>query len=374
MGVTLRRPHRQPRQARDLREVGVQVVLHRHHTCLGRRQFGQTAAEFAPGLGCGQSRHRVTVARGPVVHEQRLGAAERPGLSQVLTGVDDQAVEPGRELGLATKLTDTDDQLGQGLLGGVAGVLRVTEQVRSQTLDPGSVPLTQGSESALVAGLGPGNQDGVGKPAVVERLVSAELMADWTPAGRQWLHGRLTLVTDGPGPEIVLPRLRGRFGRPYLYAVETASTQRLPPADAPHGTVAVAEHQTEGRGRLGRVWVDDAGAGLALSIVLRPPRPVARWPELTLVAARAVAGAIGERATIKEPNDVLVDGRKAAGILAEASGHVVLGIGVNVGSAPWPGAGFVAASRLELLVEILDRLERGYSDWESSLADGGSRR
>ncbi len=92
--------------------------------------------------------------------------------------------------------------------------------------------------------------------------------------------------------------------------------------------------------------------------MLRPPPPVARWPELTLVAARAVADAIGDGATIKEPNDVLVDGRKVAGILAEAGDHVVLGIGVNVGSAPWPGAGAVERDRLELLVEILERLEQ----------------
>jgi BirA family biotin operon repressor/biotin-[acetyl-CoA-carboxylase] ligase len=167
---------------------------------------------------------------------------------------------------------------------------------------------------------------------------------------------------------VVLPRLRGSFGRPYHYAVETGSTQRLLPEDAPHGAVAVAEHQTEGRGRLGRVWVDEPGTGLALSVALRPPAPVARWPELTLVAARAVAGAIGEEATIKEPNDVLVGGRKVAGVLAEASAHVVLGIGVNLGTAPWPGAGAVDRDRVELLVEILERLERGYDDWVLSVA------
>jgi BirA family biotin operon repressor/biotin-[acetyl-CoA-carboxylase] ligase len=161
----------------------------------------------------------------------------------------------------------------------------------------------------------------------------------------------------------VLPRLRGSFGRPYFYAVETGSTQKLAPDDAPHGAVALAEHQTEGRGRLGRVWVDEPGAGLAMSIVLRPPPPVARWPELTLVAARAVAGAIGDGATIKDPNDVLVDGLKVAGILAEAGEHVVLGIGVNVGTAPWPGAGAVERDRLGLLVEILWWLERGYEEW-----------
>jgi BirA family biotin operon repressor/biotin-[acetyl-CoA-carboxylase] ligase len=98
----------------------------------------------------------------------------------------------------------------------------------------------------------------------------------------------------------------------------------------------------------------------------RPPPPVAA-PELTLVAARAVADSIGATATIKDPNDVLVRGRKAAGILAEAGEHVVLGIGVNVGSAPWPGAGFVERDRVELLVEILDRLERGYDAWAAGL-------
>jgi BirA family biotin operon repressor/biotin-[acetyl-CoA-carboxylase] ligase len=164
-------------------------------------------------------------------------------------------------------------------------------------------------------------------------------------------------------PEIVLPRLRGSFGRPYLHAVEAPTTMQMAPPDAAHGTVALAEHQTAGRGRLGRIWVDEPSTGLALSVVLRPPPPIARWPELTLVAAAAVAGAIGPEATIKEPNDVLVDGRKAAGILAEATDHVVLGIGVNIGEAPWPGAGAIDRDRLELLVEILERLERGYDAW-----------
>jgi len=86
------------------------------------------------------------------------------------------------------------------------------------------------------------------------------------------------------------------------------------------------------------------------------------------VAARAVAAAIGERATIKHPNDVLVDGRKAAGILAEAGGRVVLGIGINVGGADWPGAGWAEADRLDLLVDVLDRLERGYEAWRHTLS------
>jgi BirA family transcriptional regulator, biotin operon repressor / biotin---[acetyl-CoA-carboxylase] ligase len=172
-------------------------------------------------------------------------------------------------------------------------------------------------------------------------------------------------------PAVVLPALRGNFGQTYVHAEETPSTMRLLPADAPHGAVAFAEHQTEGRGRLGRVWIDEPGSGLALSIVLRPPPPLARWPELTLVAAAAVAGAIGPGATIKHPNDVLLDGRKVAGILAEAGDRVVLGIGVNVGSAPWEGAGYVERDRLELLVEILERLEAGYDEWLRGLSAPG---
>jgi BirA family biotin operon repressor/biotin-[acetyl-CoA-carboxylase] ligase len=160
--------------------------------------------------------------------------------------------------------------------------------------------------------------------------------------------------------DVVLPALRGGFGRDYHYASEAPTTQRMLPEGAAHGAVALAEHQSEGRGRLGRTWAD---SGLMFSVLLEPPPPVADWPELTLVAARAVADAIGPEAEIKHPNDVLVDGRKVAGILAEASGRVVLGIGINVGGATWPGAGWVEHDRLELLVDVLERLEQGYGAW-----------
>jgi BirA family transcriptional regulator, biotin operon repressor / biotin---[acetyl-CoA-carboxylase] ligase len=162
------------------------------------------------------------------------------------------------------------------------------------------------------------------------------------------------------GPDEVLPALRGSFGHDYRYARETATTQRMLGDDARHGAVALAEHQTEGRGRRGRAWAD---SGLMFSVVLEPPPPVAAWPELTLVAAHAVADAIGPEATIKDPNDVLVDGRKVAGILAEAGERVVVGIGINVGESAWPDAGLVDRDRLELLVDVLERLERGYDEW-----------
>ena len=171
------------------------------------------------------------------------------------------------------------------------------------------------------------------------------------------MHGHPALT-----PALVLPALRGSFGREYHYASVAPTTQRMLPPGAAHGAVALAEHQTEGRGRLGRTWIDD-GRGLTFSVLLLPPPPVARWPELTLLGARAVAEEVGQAAAIKDPNDVLVGGRKVAGVLAEAGERVVLGVGINVGAAPWPGAGFVERDRLELLVGVLDRLERHYEAW-----------
>ena len=161
-------------------------------------------------------------------------------------------------------------------------------------------------------------------------------------------------------PEVVQPALRGSYGREYHWAEEAPTTQQMLPPDAVHGAVALAERQSQGRGRLGRTWADSA---LMFSVALYPQPPVASWPELTVVAATAVAAAIGSGATIKDPNDVLVDGRKAAGILAEAGERVVLGIGINVGGASWPGAGWVDRDRLDLLVDVLYRLERGYDAW-----------
>jgi BirA family biotin operon repressor/biotin-[acetyl-CoA-carboxylase] ligase len=173
-------------------------------------------------------------------------------------------------------------------------------------------------------------------------------------------------------PERVLPLLKGSFGRGgYIHVASCASTQRLPAADAAHGTVAVTEHQTAGRGRLGRVWVDKPGASLLASVVLRPARPVREWPTLTPVAGAAAADAIeavsGMRPVIKPPNDLLVDGAKVAGILAEAlDGRIVLGIGVNVAAAPYAGSAALGAEvdRAALLAELLLRLERAFDEWD----------
>lgn len=107
-------------------------------------------------------------------------------------------------------------------------------------------------------------------------------------------------------------------------------------AGEPTGLVVVAEAQTAGRGRLDRTWVSPPRAGLTLSALVRPDLPPARWPWLPLLTGLAVATALREQAEVdavlKWPNDVLVDGRKLCGVLAEVpeTGAAVLGIGLNV--------------------------------------------
>jgi BirA family biotin operon repressor/biotin-[acetyl-CoA-carboxylase] ligase len=180
------------------------------------------------------------------------------------------------------------------------------------------------------------------------------------------------------------PALHGRFGRPYIHVERCASTQRLLDG-APEGAVAVTDEQTEGRGRLGRTWEAPAGTSLLFSIVLAPAVPAERLPELSLVAGRAVAEAIsaetGLAPTIKHPNDVLIGGRKVAGVLAEAvDGRVVLGIGINVSQSEdeLPSgtkatslhlSGATPVDRSTLLATVLERLEARYDEW----VNGGGR-
>jgi Biotin/lipoate A/B protein ligase family len=301
------------------------------------------------------------------VLEERLGPAlgRPPRLRHVLARVDDQPVEPGGERRLAAELADPAHELHERLLCGVARIFGIAQHVQGNPLDTRGMPLTEHSQCVGVAVSGTSHEDGVGEPLVDERSVGPHVVAGSTRRRRRRLHGR-TLKRMLLEPAIVLPRLRGSFGREYHWAAEAATTQRMLPADAAHGAVALAERQTEGRGRLGRTWAD---SGLMFSVALYPAQPVARWPEITLVAARALVDAIGGSATIKHPNDVLVDGRKAAGILAEAGERVVLGIGVNVGGTSWPGSGWVDGDRLDLLVDVLERLERGYDTWLHTLSE-----
>ena len=196
-------------------------------------------------------------------------------------------------------------------------------------------------------------------------------------------------MPDSLASDRVKPLLRGRFGSPYRYAELCASTQRLLDEHDPEGTVAVAEEQSEGRGRLGRSWHAPARTSVLFSVVLEPPVPPRQLPELSVLAGQAVADAVravaGVEPTVKHPNDVLIGGRKVAGVLAESSdGRVRLGIGVNANQMKdelpsdleMPATSLRmetggAVDRAELLAAILAELERAYDAWVSETGASG---
>jgi BirA family biotin operon repressor/biotin-[acetyl-CoA-carboxylase] ligase len=142
----------------------------------------------------------------------------------------------------------------------------------------------------------------------------------------------------------------------------------------PEGLVIVAEEQTSGRGRLGRSWVSTPRAGLWLSVVLRPAVDISRWGWLPLLAGVALTDTVpGSR--LKWPNDLLLDGRKCAGVLAEAVPPyaVVLGIGLNVSQTldelpPGVNATSLAVEGLErdrtqLAIDLIGRFRARYANW-----------
>jgi BirA family biotin operon repressor/biotin-[acetyl-CoA-carboxylase] ligase len=159
---------------------------------------------------------------------------------------------------------------------------------------------------------------------------------------------------------------------------------------AAHGTVVCADAQTSGRGRLGRKWESPPGVNLYMSMLLRPHLDPAKAPQLTLVAAVALAAAIdgvsGLRPALKWPNDLFIDGRKAAGILAEMSAdpdllrHVVIGVGLNVNAetADFPAtlrekatSLRISAGRTFRRVEVLARFLDSFAGYYEAFMSGG---
>jgi BirA family biotin operon repressor/biotin-[acetyl-CoA-carboxylase] ligase len=146
-------------------------------------------------------------------------------------------------------------------------------------------------------------------------------------------------------------------------------------AGAAEGLIVVAESQTAGRGRLDRQWVSPPRAGLTLSVVLKPPSRYQWLPLLAGVALVETVRRLGELdAVLKWPNDLLIDGRKCAGILAESVGDaVVVGIGLNVTlrepELPRPDAtslllaGSACTDRDPLLRALLRTLADRYLRW-----------
>lgn len=161
----------------------------------------------------------------------------------------------------------------------------------------------------------------------------------------------------------------GMFGRAVHWYQEIGSTNDaallLAERGDEEGTLVGADLQTAGRGRQGRIWSSPRGAGLYVSAILRPPKPVVAL--LTLAAGVSIADGIREASgltvDLKWPNDAYLGGRKVAGILAEAGtadigfNHVVLGIGINVSEASYPPE--VAARATSLEREVGRPVDRG---------------
>jgi len=167
-------------------------------------------------------------------------------------------------------------------------------------------------------------------------------------------------------------RVRARFpGREIVWRATTTSTMEDAAGLTAPGSVAVADEQTAGQGRFGRRWHSERASGLYVSVVLEP-RGVT--PALTLAlgvaAGEAITAATGVACDLRWPNDVLIGGRKCAGILVQLHGDAaVAGIGINVNHSGFPaGIADLATSlriatgreqsREQLLIELLDSVDR----------------
>jgi BirA family transcriptional regulator, biotin operon repressor / biotin---[acetyl-CoA-carboxylase] ligase len=184
----------------------------------------------------------------------------------------------------------------------------------------------------------------------------------------------------------IVPRLRFDDVR-WVEDTDSTNSRLLDEAraGAPEGVVLVADHQTAGRGRLGRRWQAPPGSSLLVSVLVRPPVPLARAHLVTMAAGLAASDACqvvaGVRPGLKWPNDLVLDDAKLAGLLAEsvvegdALRALVVGMGLNVTAAPAEGATALAhhtgdpVERRPLLDAWLSHLDARLDDLDGVLAD-----
>ena len=223
----------------------------------------------------------------------------------------------------------------------------------------------------------------------VDALRAAGVPIDATRAGYV-----LDPAADPVVPSAVMPLLASPLAGPVTWTPEIGSTNdeaaRLARAGAPEGTVIGSDHQTAGRGRRGRAWVDAPGEALMFTVILRPRVSPVGAGMLPIVVALGLAdgleacGVAG--AEIAWPNDVLAGGMKVAGILCEMSADqervawAVAGMGINVGPVPdVPGSRWTPGSlaslgarpgRGDLLVAVLGAIGRRYEAWLEHGPDG----
>jgi len=198
-------------------------------------------------------------------------------------------------------------------------------------------------------------------------------------------------ATWSPVPDVAGQLVDTRFGDIRWFAcIDSTNRYLLAQRDAAPGMVAVADEQTAGRGRHGRTWTARPGAALLVSVLLRPQLPADQMHLVTLAAAVAAIDAVGSvggfDASVKWPNDVVVDDRKLAGILAEGdgAGAVVVGMGMNVRADAFAAQLSELATavdlladrpvdRSELLVAWLRALDAQLDDMSGVVAAAGAR-
>jgi len=201
-----------------------------------------------------------------------------------------------------------------------------------------------------VSGEGLAAAAGVSRAAVwkhVQRLKSRGYAIAGTPRrGYRLLEAPDRLLPEEIFSGLGTARLGGAIHHAELVDSTNDLAKELGAAGAPEGALVVAEAQRAGRGRLGRSWESPPGAGLYVSLLLRPDLPPENLPRLTLAAGVAAARGLGGVARVqiglKWPNDLIVAGKKAGGILTEMTAeedrinHLVLGLGVNVNNRDFP--------------------------------------
>lgn len=248
--------------------------------------------------------------------------------------------------------------------------------------------LTLLSENAtiVISGARIAREIGVSRSTVwrwVERLRELGVRVKGQPHSGYFLEK----VSDILTPDLVRKRLKGSlFGKRVYHFFRTDSTNRIAMelgyAGEPEGAVILAEEQTAGRGRAGRSWHSERGAGLYVTLLLRPKLSPAQAPVLTMLAGLSAHSAVlaqtGLAPELKWPNDLLLNGKKLGGILTEmhaepsAVRFVIIGIGINVNQEKFPTELSSAAtsllketgrlhSRLEFLVKLLSQFETDYN-------------
>ncbi|MGC9194887.1 MAG: biotin--[acetyl-CoA-carboxylase] ligase [Syntrophobacteraceae bacterium] len=240
---------------------------------------------------------------------------------------------------------------------------------------------------SFVSGAALAEKIGISRPGVWKHINRLKQMG-YEVQSRPGLGYMLMAIPDSLSDREIVPNLGTKWlAHSYHYLTSIGSTNDyaliLAAEGAPHGAVVVAEQQTKGRGRLKREWMSLPNRGIYLSMLLRDLLPTRVAPQTSFIGSLAMVKmlreAFGICASIKWPNDVLIQGRKVAGILTETqsdqdfSRFIVVGIGINVnhgreemdGPFRYPATSIAietgqVVKRQKVLLEFLARFEQEY--------------